>query len=649
MHRFFGIFLALLNFLIVASFEVIGGTNGDFDLRLKYAGSRQELHSFMDETEKLLPEEIKRTIRVPIEVEFVLGESRSWIPVPSCDETSQATSFPSAYSSYKKKKGLYTIQLDSRLRLDILDGPEGSRKIDCRFRSMYAFAQAALMEPIARIFDRETYRRESGDMYSSDIIPKFSDRRQFLRLAGWVDRGLIFKKRVQSNVLSNRSLNPSEMNSPEDFFAMNMAAYLLDPEFACRRPALNQFFAENIGPKTRATECELYSEVLTDPMIDSPQLYKVNLDPSRIYQIHLLIADKGDSMGAGWGHAMFRMVICSPERAVVNEDCLKDISEHMVLSFRANPDDILLDGGKALSGKYPSKPFLFPFSSVVSEYTEYELRDLMSFPIDLTDEQKTMFVYRVLELVWEYEGRYYFLSNNCTHESLALLQGIISDEAFQYLQVLKPFDLLNKLDRRGYIDKNRINDAQSAQASGFYFPSKFRLYEKIVQSWMKASPDHFSYNDFREFMNTSRAEDRGILYRGMLQPYEDGGMESLDARKLRAQFRVFERYFVRKNIKDQVREFTRFAEQSQPNDPAIKTIEWNKDALNQLVVLTKPRRGYGVPTVKDFDVVDHDQYAGAQKDWNDSFEAFQIWATDFFKDLSEEQVQIEANLQEFGG
>src|SRR5690606_31890146 len=127
------------------------------------------------------------------------------------------------------------------------------------------------------------------------------------------------------------------------------------------------------------------------------------------YQIHFLLAGKGDATMSRWGHAMIRVVYCAPETKF-GPDCLLDLSSNFVLSFRAFVGSLQIGTIAGLTGKYPSRLFILPLNQVVDEYNKMESRDLQSIPLKFSRSEIHDFLSRASETHWAYDGKYYFIS-----------------------------------------------------------------------------------------------------------------------------------------------------------------------------------------------------------------------------------------------
>lgn len=163
---------------------------------------------------------------------------------------------------------------------------------------------------------------------------------------------------------------------------------------------------------------------------------------------------------------MFRLITCSPKRAVVGPDCLKDTEYHAVVSYRTNVNEAYMSKWKAFSGGYAMTSYLYPFLEITDEYSKAEFRDMASLPLKLSDEDKRTFIFKFLEHFWEYQSRYYFISNNCVTESARLLQAIVRDKKATRLKSWTPSIFRKALHRQDLSDETVLeNELQAGDTS----------------------------------------------------------------------------------------------------------------------------------------------------------------------------------------
>jgi len=347
--------------------------------------------------------------------------------------------------------------------------------------------QAALLHEFAHRYDRSTQGGLSRD-------PRLLD------LAGWPQRPLRFGMRVRDNAMRDRSPDAYERTSPAEFVAANLEHFLFDAEYACRRPGVHAYFAAHFDWAPPHADCA--SElpfVEAEPGADVAPL--LALDPARVYAVDYLLAEGNAQPMSRWGHSMLRLVVCAPGRAP-GPDCRLDLAHHRVLSFRAFVDDVQISSLRGLTGRYPSRLFVLPLDQVIDEYTRIELRGLQSIPLQLSTDEIAALLTQAANLHWSYDGRYYFVGNNCAVETWKLLQTGVPRLADARLRSITPTGLLRKLVRSGDADLAVLDRADAVRA-GFYFPSADAEYQALfdvahavqplpvarADDWLDLAPD----------------------------------------------------------------------------------------------------------------------------------------------------------------
>ncbi|MDY4284461.1 DUF4105 domain-containing protein [Xanthomonas sp. LF06-19] len=316
-------------------------------------------------------------------------------------------------------------------------------------------ALAALLHELAHFYDRSTAGHLSSD-------PRLLD------LAGWQVSPMRLGLRRGQNRFTERSPDRYELQSPAEFVAVNLEHFLLDPDYACRRPALARYFAARLAWTPPASACAPGQVFVQDPLADAAALLQV--DPARIYAVDYLLAEGNAQPMSHWGHSMLRLVICAPGRPL-GPACRLDLAEHRVLSFRAFVDDVQISNLRGLTGSYPSRLFVLPLRQVVDDYTQVQLRGLQSLPLRLSREEIAALLERAAQLHWSYDGRYYFLSNNCAVETYALLHDGVPRLAAAHLSGISPTGLRRRLVRAGIADASVFDDADAAVRDGYFFPA----------------------------------------------------------------------------------------------------------------------------------------------------------------------------------
>ncbi|MGH8025471.1 MAG: DUF4105 domain-containing protein [Pseudoxanthomonas sp.] len=323
---------------------------------------------------------------------------------------------------------------------------------------------------------------------------------RLLDLAGWQVSPLRLGLRTSRNAFSDRSPDPYELSKAPEFVAVNLEHYLLDPDYACRRPALYRYFSEHFDWAPAHADCAP-GQVFLQADADDVESALLQLEPSRVYAVDYLLAEANQQPMSRWGHSMLRLVICAPGRPP-GPDCRLDLRYHRVLSFRAFVDDVQISSWRGLTGSYPSRLFLLPLEQVIDEYTKVELRGLQSIPLRLERAEIAGLLERAAQSHWTYDGRYYFLSNNCAVETFKLLHDGVPRLAAEPLASITPTGLLRKLEKSGIADASVLQEPAEAERLGFRFAPASAHYQAMfdvaraglalpqqeVRQWFELSP-----------------------------------------------------------------------------------------------------------------------------------------------------------------
>ncbi|HSX70293.1 MAG TPA: DUF4105 domain-containing protein, partial [Pseudomonas sp.] len=307
-----------------------------------------------------------------------------------------------------------------------------------------------------------------------------SDDPRLLDLAGW--QQLVGRRgaREQDNGQVARTPDHYELSNSREFVAVNMEYFLLDPTYACRRPALQHYLREHFAWQP-AQQAECAERV---PYLNAGRDFARQplgwLDPERVYEVDYLLAEPNQQWASRWGHSMLRLVICAPGRPR-GPACRLDLDQHLVLSYRAFVGDVQLSSWDGLTGAYPSRLFILPLAQVIEEYTKVELRSLASVPLRLSREDVERLVRRSAELHWSYDGDYWFLSNNCAVETLKLLRSGTDRGELQDLDSIMPNGLLDLLEGRGLADRSVLDDPREALRLGYRFDSFRERYQAMFE------------------------------------------------------------------------------------------------------------------------------------------------------------------------
>lgn len=392
------------------------------------------------------------------------------------------------------------IQLNGRWLAPLLSGAKPEQLTGRVHGGLRSELHSTIIHELAHLYDRaqvgaasqRTLVRRCRWQYESTglvgLLPgcrghakrqrTLSDDPRLLDLAGWSEQTGRRGQRFSANDQTDRTPDEYELTSPAEFVAVNLEYFLLDPEYACRRPALFDFFVDHFGWAPASAPCPQRYAFSSAGLRGGDSLTRA-IDPARVYAVHYLLAEPNQAWASRWGHSMLRLVMCAPGREP-GPDCLLDLEHHLVLSFRAFVGDLQLSSWDGLTGEYPSRLFILPLSQVVDEYTRLELRGLQSIPLAFSATQRAELVRQAAQLHWSYDGRYYFVSNNCAVETLKLLRVGTRHARLGGLETLTPTGLLGALEARGLADSQVLADRRAALRQGFYFDSQRERYERML-------------------------------------------------------------------------------------------------------------------------------------------------------------------------
>ncbi len=480
----------------------------------------QALQPELDRTAKMIPDEIKNVIVRPLRVRFERMSGELHVPTCAKDVVEQRKADASkqeaseSFNAKSRNSDAYgfvrhfwpakssLIHLHKDFARILTQDESRAETFACGHKNMKRLARATLLHEIAHLYD---FKKKASSEKQYQKLLHFAKKRGII---SWVVfGGLIPDHLGTKNVLAQNSPDAYEFKNLKESFAVNLEFFLLDPHYACRKPALYAYFSRLFGAPFKEPGCRVNTRVALDRGLMGHRV--IDLNPDRIYQIHYLYASEGEQMVSRWGHAMFRVIGCDPGRQVPGPDCLIDYNDHYVLSFRANVDDIIVSNLKGIMGGYPSELFILPFSQVHSDYTKSELRDLISLPLHLSEDEKREFIYSALESYWSYLGGYGFLTNNCSIESAGLLEGILRNPGDMNLGSMTPRKLYRNLAKKKLIDTSILEAPVRAEAQGVLFRSKRSDIERAFSNVKSFFP---AFKNYESFIASSTAGQRRSGY-----------------------------------------------------------------------------------------------------------------------------------------
>jgi hypothetical protein len=411
-------------------------------------------------------------------------------------------------NAYGRADGPYRLDLNQRLLAGLTDGSAATTKTNRPHGTVREEMLATVLHELTHIYDHAQLwspedrkliiacARQGNSMGNIGLRDScrgqterrftLSDDPRLLDLAGWPQYVGRRGEREERNGQVARSPDIYEISSPLEFVAVNMEYFLLDPAYACRRPALYDYYKKlfNWAPAAK-NDCPTSFPYLNAGN-DFAREPLGKLDPERVYEVDYLLAEANQNLVSRWGHSMLRLVICKPGRPR-GPDCRLDLDQHLVLSYRAFVNDLQLSSWSGLTGAYPSRLFVLPLGQVIDEYTKTELRSLASVPLKLSREEIEGLVQHSAEMHWAYDGNYWFLSNNCAVENLKLLRSGTNDPRLVGLDSIMPNGLLEVLKGRGLADTSVLDDPKKALRLGYRFDSYRDRYQAMFDVLRKTT------------------------------------------------------------------------------------------------------------------------------------------------------------------
>lgn len=385
-----------------------------------------------------------------------------------------------------------TIEIENVFAKEI---EKGNRSLNCAHKDIKSYLKATIVHEIAHMYDQKK---------------SISKSPLFLNITGWIAKGIFIKKRTNLNQLNERSPDRYEFKNSAETFAVNFEYFLYDADYKCRRQTYYEYYSNILGVKPNSdSNCEAIKKIMVTSGISNitkEESLVRNIDFDRLYQVHYLFAGKGTQVMSRFGHAMYRLVFCAPGKPK-GPSCMNDTAYHVVLSFRANVQEVTTSYTKGMNGEYPSQLFFLALTDVINEYTKGEFREVTSIPLKLTDIQAKRFLNRASELFWGYKGKYYFFTNNCATEALYLLKVARGeDNDLQVKNITTPSGLYSYLIDIGLSDTSVLTNMADAEKKGYYFPG---VTNKILSSLKTLGVKE---KDFAKFVEKNNSEKRMKIY-----------------------------------------------------------------------------------------------------------------------------------------
>ncbi len=283
------------------------------------------------------------------------------------------------------------------------------------------------------------------------------------------------------------SFAKAEASAPVDVkaaYARAASAYFLQADYSCRHPLTARVLETLWQLPARASDCADALPFLLDTE-DGASLIST-ISPSRVAAVHLLFAGPSGHSFSRFGHVGLRLLVCAPQRTVVDEHCDEDLFDHVALGFRAAVHELDLSLWKGISGGYPVRLYAGSFMQTYSDYTTDEFRSLSSLPLKLDAAQRDLLVRGLAEVHWAYENDYRFFSRNCASELSWLLRVVSAvsgaEPAWLDGSNVRPDRLFRRAMAAPAFAAEVMHDLAAAERQGFYFPQSGPYYQLALDT-----------------------------------------------------------------------------------------------------------------------------------------------------------------------
>jgi len=440
--------LSILGIALLVTCSDAQAVDLEFDKGFENSDTQAAVQQWSNDALAQLPPSLHERFSGKIRVRFKSWGKSGPLKTPYCtggparDDKSNGSKFET-YGRYNALRNIIT--LNSRLLDEIQLGPEGSRNFDCYHGNFYRLATATLLHEIAHAYDALDLDTSTGKSARRSRLSHttVSSDPAWTVVDGLHTRLLGFRFSTSKNRDLDRLPSAHAAKNKRESFAAHFEYFLLDADYSCRYPSHQEYLQNHFGWAPSRSDCRSSYEVVARQGTDL-----ADLDPERIYQVRYLLAAPGQKAVSRLGHSMLHFVLCAPG-TTRGPECLEQEEEDIVLGFAALTDDSSWRWLKGMIGSYDSMVFFTSLKHQLQKYNHLEMRDAVSYSIDLSREQIRRLTNRAIELYWTYRGPYRFFSMNCATETEDLLKASILDEGYIYGKRRTPKGVLKRLQETG--------------------------------------------------------------------------------------------------------------------------------------------------------------------------------------------------------
>lgn len=203
----------------------------------------------------------------------------------------------------------------------------------------------------------------------------------------------------------NFFISSKGVTDPQAELVATLEAIKKDPKTRCKYPARSKWLGLKLGFNQDLSSCQDYLKFYQDKF------------PKKIYLV--FSSYYLESPASAFGHTLIRFSQQESNDHNKHNELMDTGINYGASLTTTNPflySILGLIGG--FKGTFASVPYFYK----IREYNDYESRDIWSYELKLTEEEKE----RMVDHLWEIGGSYfdyYFFTENCSQKMLALLDA----------------------------------------------------------------------------------------------------------------------------------------------------------------------------------------------------------------------------------
>ena len=300
----------------------------------------------------------------------------------------------------------------------------------------------------------------------------------------------------------NFFLSPDGKNSADAELKETIIQFKNTPNLICKYPARYKWLSSKIDLKSEKPNCPELQDFLQS-----------NFNKLSV----VFTSERYDSPASVFGHTFLKIETDSIPYAINYSAKISDNPNSFIYAYNG------------LSGHYKSSYKLLPFTLKDYEYRSGEFRDLLSFHLNLTQDEVNNLMLHFYEIK-DIEENYYFLSHNCSSELIKLIDiaKYNSDLIEDLDAIVIPLNIIYLLEQKGYITDTTNQNSKLKQ---FYHTiNKLTKEEKKIV--FEIVNHNYSVNELTKENSLTKESKELIIKAGITYFEIESTKESLEQKSL---------------------------------------------------------------------------------------------------------------------